>query len=271
MHLALSLTLLHSRCVYYPARDAPSSAEAFHRYRAVALFNEALSRPIKPEDRDALWCMAALLGTTSFATGDAHTPQQTWPLASSSSSDLSWLKISSGKKEVFKLTDPTRPDSIFRDLSRVTSFLVEPSTIINTEKNAIPPGFLELFQIDSTSTLENNPYHVPASIISQLMPMICTQSTVLQFLAFCTNLRPEFVELAEQKDPRALLLVGFWFGMICSYKSWWIWHRAYLITQSICLYLRGYHSDDALLQKLVEIPWSMVQRAAPMSENQQLA
>jgi len=116
MHALLTLTLMHDRYLLSALNAKKSTTEAFHRYQGVALFNSKLSGPIQPSERDALWAAAALLGVITFCHIEAKTPEEVWPLKPSSSLDLNWVKMSDGKKEVWKITQPLRADSIFQPL-----------------------------------------------------------------------------------------------------------------------------------------------------------
>ncbi len=81
-----------------------STTEAYHWYQATSTFNKQLSRPPQVEEQAALLTTAALLGTIAFCHIEARTSEEAWPLKPPSSSDLDWLRMSDGKKEVWKLT-----------------------------------------------------------------------------------------------------------------------------------------------------------------------
>ncbi|KAL9116260.1 MAG: hypothetical protein Q9227_000631 [Pyrenula ochraceoflavens] len=244
----LTLTLIHDRYLSAnPTKQTP--AEAFHWYRGTELFRSTLSRPIPPSIRDALWATAALLGAIAFANLDATTPSEVWPLRPSSPADLDWLRMSDGKKAVFQLADPHRPDSLFhstfsehRDAELSTTIS---SHVLSSLSSTCPPEFLTLYDLhlNNTSTpgppptKVRNPYHATATALLNLLPLPCNQSTILKFLHFITYVDPPFKSLLERKDPKALLLLAYWYAKICQYQQWWIWRRACLECQAICIYL----------------------------------
>lgn len=90
MHIVLALTLMHDRYLSGFADSPQSVAEAYHYYEGTKLFHHALLKPIKPSERDALWASAALLGVLQFASIDAKTYEEAWPLKPPSESDLDW-------------------------------------------------------------------------------------------------------------------------------------------------------------------------------------
>jgi hypothetical protein len=57
----------------------------------------------------------------------------------------------------------------------------------------------------------------------------------------------------DDKDPKALLLVVYWYAKL--YRGqWWLRHRGLIEGQAICMYLDKYHGDDAKLQRMLEWP-----------------
>ena len=117
MHMLLSITLMHDAHLENPLAAAPatrSSREALkHWNTASKLFNGILSCPIPPSYRDAIWATGVFLGATSFWSLGSTNPREVWPLKASESDDLSWLRIGEGKKHLWRLAQPKRPDSIF--------------------------------------------------------------------------------------------------------------------------------------------------------------
>jgi hypothetical protein len=113
MHVVLTLTLMHDHYLSVSPNPKQSPAEACHWYRGAGLFNSKLSKLILPLERDAVWGAAALLGVIAFSYIDTTTPEETRPLKPPSSLDLDWLRMSDGKKAIWKTSDPLRPDGIF--------------------------------------------------------------------------------------------------------------------------------------------------------------
>lgn len=248
---------MHDRYLHDGNVIEQSTAEAYHWYKGTALFNQVLRGPVKPEEKDTLWATVALLGAIAFACVDARTPEQAWPLRPATGTDLEWLRMSDGKKSVMKIADPYRPDSAFAEVAPLhrKDFASMSSTDYKIE--ALPDGFVKLFDLGPSSTRQNNPYHSPAAVLSQLLEIECTQQTILKYLAFISFVEPEYKILLERKDPRALLLLSYWFAKICPYNQWWMQRRALLECQSICIFLRRYHWYDIEIQRLLHYPRMM--------------
>jgi hypothetical protein len=136
--------------------------------------------------------------------------------------------MSDGKKEVWKITQSLRADSIFQPLAppKYMNFLEPSSTGSGLE--TLPSEFIKLYGLDATSTPNNNPYYAAASSLAQSLNVDCIQSTILNFLCFISYMRLDYKGLLERKDPRALLLLACWYAKVCQYRHWWIWQRAAL-------------------------------------------
>jgi len=197
-----------------------SNAIAFHWSRGASLLNRTLSTTIPPSSRDALWLCAGFLGALAFSSIEATTPEEAWPLKPSSPTDLEWLKLSEGKKEIWKIADPMRPDSLFHSMT---------------------PHFIPLassaFSISDLQCL-------PLTFLAQTATLNCTPKTIGTFLSFFGRMHPDFKQLLLQKDPCALVLLAHWFAKMCKLEQWWIHRRAHLECEAICRYLTRHHGDD---------------------------
>jgi|ERR1700722_3788389 hypothetical protein len=257
MYMVLTLALMHDRYLSASPNTKQSTAEAFYWYKGTALFNSRLSKPIQPSERDALWITAVLLGAIAFACIEAKMPEEAWPLRPPSSLDLDWLRMCDGKKEVWKIADPLRAGSAFQPLApeHQKDFLPTYSTVAELE--TLPSELINLNGLDATSTTNNNPYHAATSILAPLMNIECNHSTILKFLSFIRYMHPDYRRLLERKDPRALLLLAYWYAKVSQYQQWWIWQRVVLECQATCIYLERYHGDDTTIQNLLQFPRMM--------------
>ncbi|KAK9328257.1 hypothetical protein V1520DRAFT_346561 [Lipomyces starkeyi] len=254
MHGVQTITAIHDRYLSAsPARQ--TRTEVYHFCRVASLFNQKLSTPLQPSDSDALCATAALLGVIAFSCFEASTPEEAWPLKTPAHSDLQWLKMLEGKNTVWKVADPLRLDSsFFRTLDHDLSFPASTSSGVEN----IPSAFIQVYDLENTSTAENNPYHAAVHTLAPLLHIECVQSTIPRFLSFAWCMRPAFKMLLEQKDSRALVLLAYWYAKVC-HSQWWIARRALLECQAICLYLERHHAGDTAIQELVQFPKMQMQ------------
>ncbi|KAF2477691.1 uncharacterized protein BDR25DRAFT_275020 [Lindgomyces ingoldianus] len=254
MHIVLSLTLMH---------DAHLSSDAIMsmRFKTMSLkhwntgnvlFQRILSRPIEPSSRDALWATAALTGALVFSYVENTDMEQSWPLKSPDPHDLDWLKLSDGKKAIWHLTDPLRPDSMFKILVQEHEHLHVPGWVEENDLSLLPKETRRLFNITPSSTVQNNPYHLPALILSRLQDMNPTHDNILNFLYFMGHMSPEFRTLLETKDPRALLLLAWWFKRLETGELWWLKGRASVEGMAIQVWLQRWYGGEQGLTEMFE-------------------
>ncbi|KAL6693110.1 hypothetical protein J3F84DRAFT_84997 [Trichoderma pleuroticola] len=259
-HFFLALALLHdAHLSQSPLPQSHHASLAFHWYHGSAILSHFLSLPspettLSSSHRDALWICASTLGAASFASIRTQDPSAAWPLADPNPAvDLDWLKMGHGKRAVWTITDPNRPDSVFHNLLHQTPMQnpIDPSVIT---PDSLPPLFYSLFDLSATSSPETNPYHGACAIISALAKDPVNDDTVILFLSFITQIDPSYRGLIEKKDPRALLLLLYWHTMVVPEDRWWLRRRCIVEGKAILMYLERYFADDGDIMELLQVP-----------------
>ncbi|KAJ5547107.1 hypothetical protein N7494_004692 [Penicillium frequentans] len=269
MHVITTLTLMHDRHLsmtdnlqYCPHLVL---AENYHWHRATLLFNDRLStlRQFHGEEtaasRVALLSTAAILWTISFCHIEARTSQEAWPLNSTSSSDLNWLRMNSGKEQIWKVTQSYRPDPVSKTLAsmRTHEMLTAPYNNNNTVLNNIPPAFIRLFNLanyDSPQDDSIDPHYTVGVQVAQVAFVDCPiYVTILSFVSFVSGISSEVKGLLEEKDPRMLLALALWYAKLYQVGIWWMSRRLLLEGQAIRIYLKRFFSHDADIQAVLEI------------------
>ncbi|KAL2019042.1 hypothetical protein VTK56DRAFT_10146 [Thermocarpiscus australiensis] len=256
MHAVIALAHLHNMSNAENVDDKAAGALVFHFVNAISLFNAKLSQPaMDPQDRDPVWAAAAMLGVVSFGDTRARSPEEAWPLAASSPLDLTWIKMCTGKSAVRQLADPQRPDSIFSAIDSVLSQVVRPAARVGDEVlRHLPPRLAQLCRLDASSNLETNPYHAPATVLAQVMPLQYARETMPRFLSFLGSFDQRFIGLLREKDSCALLVLAYWYAKVWSAEQWWIYRRARCEGPAICALLEMRFAGDAGLLQLLEFP-----------------
>jgi hypothetical protein len=248
MHMILGMTALHTRILERIPLSNKTPAEAYHWFKAVALFNEKLDKGICPNDRDALWAIAILLGASMFTSCEAVSHEDAWPLKPPSSTDLSWLRITDGKKAIWKIADPLRSDSVFAGLAvHWRRDYLSCSTSSKSIIQSLPAGLLRLYELHT----KPHSYYTTLCALAPLLNIDCNRTTILKYLSFISHFEPEFRELLFNKDAFAILILAHWYAKVCRYE-WWIAQRAMLECISICIYLERNYPSDAVLQESVQ-------------------
>lgn len=238
MHAVLSLGAVYER---YLTTHRRSLRETHHFSECTSLFNRRLSLPVPPQDRDALWGTAATLAILSFSSLDATTPDESWPLRAPDSSDLEWMRIGDGKKAVWQITDPLRPDSLFSSMA--TTFAEMYSPLPEVGIDGVDVALARVCGLDECSTAQSSPFFTVVHSVSKLYSLPDEQLTNGRAFSFGTHMQPAFKTLLEGKDPVALLILYLWYRR-ARIAVWWVELRARVECPAICLYLRRYHADS---------------------------
>ncbi|KAJ5097228.1 hypothetical protein N7456_007949 [Penicillium angulare] len=252
MHIILAITATHDRYLSVTLNNSKRSlSEAYHSARGATLLVEKLSNPIMYEDRDAIWASAAMLGIASMTSVDASDPAEAWPMKKFNPSDLDWLNMAVGKEAIWRATNPLRPDSIFHGMADDFRALMHRPPLRALEE--IPKDFVHLLSLDGPVPLDKNPYYTAISVLAGLWRDSCTRDSMPTYMGFLNYMDPSFRSLLLLKDPRALLIFGYWYACMQG-SQWWVHNRAQLECQAICLYLEKYHASDIDIQRMLVYP-----------------
>ncbi|KAJ4303579.1 hypothetical protein N0V90_002478 [Kalmusia sp. IMI 367209] len=258
MHMVLSLTLMHDAHLAASPNDDLSTkcekASLMHWSTATKLFNNMLSRPIPPSYKDAIWATGALLGTASMAYIESSKPENAWPLKPPDPNDLDWLKLSEGKRAVWKIAEPDRPESMFYQMGKQMNHMQRPDWVVNPDFDSLPPHLARLFDITPTSTVEENIYYLPLLCVRRTQELTLTQDLVIPFILFLLYMTPDFRALLELKDPRAMLLLLWWFRKVATGHNdiWWMARRARVEGKAIEIWLDRWYGGEEGLMKMFE-------------------
>ncbi|UKZ78842.1 hypothetical protein TrVFT333_006588 [Trichoderma virens FT-333] len=259
-HYFLALSLLHD--IHLSPTPLPSSHDAslaFHWYQGTAILSHFLSLPspsttLSSSHRDALWICASTLGAASFASIRTQDPSAAWPLADPNpATDLDWLKMGHGKRAVWAITDPNRPESVFHRLLEHTP-MQHPFDTSIIAPDSLPRLFYKVFNLSGTSSPETNPYHGACAILSTLWNQPINDHNVILFLSFITQIDPCYRSLIEEKDTRALLLLLYWHSIVVPQDRWWLRRRCIVEAKAIIMYLERYCADDSHILELLQVP-----------------
>jgi len=256
----LTVTLVHDKHLISTKDANLENAISYHWAEGASLLNQRLCHGFAPSERDALWACAGMLACLGFASYSARVPAEAWPLKFEEAGDLDWLKMCQGKKEIWKLADPTRSDSLFSPstanfgrMSYVPPLLVRHAT--DTRDDTDMHRLAQFCKIDTPTQHDDTKgadiYYGALAVLTTLRPVRCDASTMMQFLSFFGCMHPSFGRLLQAKDPAAMLLLAFWYAKVSHYKQWWLWRRANGECQSICMFLSWHHANDERVGRLV--------------------
>ncbi|KAE8140521.1 hypothetical protein BDV38DRAFT_269085 [Aspergillus pseudotamarii] len=223
MHVILAIAAMHNRLRDTPAPRGPSTFESYHVSQCAALLGRKLSQPLQAEDRDPLWMTSTLLGVMSTSSIPSLIPQEVWPLKPSNTSDLEWLRMAEGKMAVWRIADPLRPNSLFRDMAEEYAQMYDgPLRIGNGQ---VPPALARLCCITPSSSPDTNPYFTAVHTLATVLKLHAGQLSRAHILSFTSRMERPFKSLLHVRDPVALLLLSLWY-VKAGDVIWWLQLRA---------------------------------------------
>ncbi len=176
-----------------------------------------------------------------------------------------------GKKEIWKLSQPLKEDLVYQVLAPSHTNSLLPTLPTETIFKGLGPELISFCNLDTASTSNNCPYYTVASGLAQALIIEGPQITIiLSFLSFISNIQPSFKELLKAKEPRALLLLAYWFAVICKIDIWWLSRRAIREGQATCLYLETELGYDINIQTLLRFPKTTFSSLASQIGRQEL-
>jgi len=247
LHVVLTCTAMHDRYLGGQSHSKRTEYECYHWALSAQLFNHEISRNSRSYDKDAIWMTATLNNWMVLFAVETKNPNDVWPL-SPAISNIPWYPIQKGLRSIWQLAGPNRTNSLFftaasnnRDERCLGLPPPEPGI------DGIPMDLVELCGLDESSNSENNPYHTAVRTLSTLIKNPSPRPDSLKFLGFVNTIDDGFEAMLRERDPRALLLMSIWYGLVPK-SLWWISLRAELERRAICIYLDRYHANDLAIQ-----------------------
>ena len=250
MHAVMTVTAMHKR--YLHSQDpSPTSEELYHWQHTTYLFNQKISRPLTLDEADAIFATATNLNGISFASIHTTDPYQSWPLQEDPDR-LQWLRIQQGIKLMIVFAQPWRPTSAFACLANEADDSMSTFTDTRSGCAGIPKPFADLCSLSASATAENNPYHASLRMLTPLFAIHCSTENIMRHLNFIGFMQADFIVLLQEKDHISLLILAYWYALVCRCDQWWIARRALVECTAICIYLER-HADTKIL-KLLHFP-----------------
>lgn len=249
MHSLIATSLSHLRYLQPVKHNATRISEAYHWQQAIKLFQKEINSPVKPENMDSVLSTCMLLTVLSY-TSDSHGPSASWVF--SAHPRTSWLFVQGGLQPLVGHYRPSIANSIWMPVLQDANDFCGSEKIQMPGRDNIPEAFAHLCDIDDASDNENNPYHRPLRALSALLQLEFTSRNFAKFIYFLKMLSGSYGRLLEEKDPRALLILSYWFAMLCKIDQWWIQDRVRLECKAVCMYLEN--NDDPRIINLLRFP-----------------
>ena len=225
-------------------------AEAYHWQQAIDLYSKEIRAGVGIHNMDALFSTFMLIGVLSFSV-DEYNPGNSW-VFSDAPDGLNWLMLQGGLRYLIEQTNPWLYRSIWFDSFKQS---YDENVDFHDERPGrvdLHPELADLCEIDDTTTVDSNPYHWPLRMLSNMLHLEQSPKNFPKFVPFMGRLLPDYLELLQEKDPRALLIFSWWLALMCSVKNWWLETRIHSECVAICMSLEPIATP--LILKLLEFP-----------------
>lgn len=119
----------------------------------------------------------------------------------------------------------------------------------------LPAAFVELCELDDDSDADNSPYHTMVRLLAPLLHLRPEGHNITKLISYNGRTWHHSKPLLFRRDPRALLLISYWFAMMRQTDQWWIATRA----QTECLAIVNYlcQLGDPKITALLPFPASL--------------
>ena len=208
------------------------------------------------ESCDSILLTSMLLNLMSFAYIESRDPQDSW-VFSTAPDRLDWLNIQLGLIPLLVNSRPFRENSILQPIfassddgtgTFADAWNVQPSEDFLAK---IHPDFADLCKLSTLEYPPSSPYYLPLRLLSPMITLPRTLDNLFIFCNFVGSIRDDFLGLLRQNDERALLIFGYWLGLMCGIEKWWCEDRVRRDCRAICMYLDEKGGDGVKAM----IPW----------------
>ncbi|KAL2815219.1 hypothetical protein BDW59DRAFT_16797 [Aspergillus cavernicola] len=253
MYTILGCGILHMNRIC-PGSESRELAEAYFWQQALGLYSRALQCNVDDKNVNGLISACMLMGITSIIPPKFEI-QDSW-VFSGRHSDLNWLAIQGGLNAILKVAAKYVPGSIwgtpFGQNNKFETKLFQYE--IKQGREGLHPALADLCGIDEFTSAETSPYYFPLKVLSPYLELEANAQNAAHCTTWMGRLDAQFVNLCRQRDPRALVLLAYWMGLMCTLSKWqpWVEGRVRQECIAVCIYLES--MEDPVILPFLEFP-----------------
>lgn len=230
MHMTLAVSCAHLKRLVPLDRNAGlhqryALAEALHWQEGLQLYRKAITG--SEHDFDGTITATFLSIIFTFALDD-DIPQDSFVVDAPEKlmHAVNPLAATGGFRVLRDVLGDRMMDSIWRTVLRDSD---DENGTFSTDSPGIaglPAAFVDLCELGESSTSINNKYHTIVRLLTPLLRLELRIHNFTKLISFSGRTWPHFKPLLFRKDPRALLLISYWFALMRQVDQWWIATRA---------------------------------------------
>jgi hypothetical protein len=259
LNAVLAFSATHLKMLY-PQEQKYQDAATLHYAHALSGYSSQLDKA-SSKTADHLFGTCFLMNMLSFLNASL---QFTGKKPGADAGNLSWVKVMGGMdvlSNIANLEDCKKRTvwaSAFREFSDYESWQQQVFDSLHSKQTSfIPPDCMHHLNVFFTSnrmgeTLHNSPYEYPLQGLNLLASGEGYPGLIPSFIMFVGKLPQSFVQLVEELDEQALLILCYWCALFADINQWWITEPAVKQCRSICMYLN--HALDPDMRNLLAFP-----------------
>ncbi|EME84032.1 uncharacterized protein MYCFIDRAFT_195202 [Pseudocercospora fijiensis CIRAD86] len=159
-----------------------------------------------------------------FASWDDSPPEKSW-VFSNDPQRLSWFTVQQGQSAILAQVRPNHCRSGF-----LSNFTVQAKDLHGRDRR-LPQGLFDICEVTDPRGprgVHANPYHDIVHALALIVPLEPGINSLMKYMHFCARVHARFVALVERNEPRALLILAYWFALLCNVGDvWWCQQRAW--------------------------------------------
>ncbi|KAL4922140.1 hypothetical protein BDW62DRAFT_172996 [Aspergillus aurantiobrunneus] len=233
--------ILHMNRMCENSNESRNLAEAFFWQRALSLYSRELHKPVDEKNVNGLISACMLMGITSLIPPKFEI-QDSW-VFTGRPSDLNWLAVQGGLAYILKIAGKYVPGSIwgvpfhysYRQECKLFKYEIKRG------REGLHSGLADLCEIDDETTAESSPYWYQIKLLSPYLELEANEQNAALCATWMGRIDPQFVNLCRERDPRALVILVYWMGLMCSLSQWQQWVEGRLRQEciAVCIYLES--------------------------------
>ncbi|KAI5362348.1 Putative zn(2)-C6 fungal-type DNA-binding domain, fungal transcription factor [Septoria linicola] len=246
-HTYLLHGILSIACLHLDHHQVPGFriAKLSHFQEALSTFQDAINKPIVKDNADPILLAGMMINMQYFCYVDSVDPLDSW-VFSGSPSRLDWLSMQMGLTPLVHSTTPYHSESLLRPVWHYAAYIRDGS-------RGLPPDMLRLCGIHKgAKNLQRNPYWHALQSLAPLMLVERETKNLIKYLSCLSGFNKKFFARAQVNDHIALLILAYWFGLMCYVDFWWYRRRVLRDTTALCMYLEA-HGDERI-RALLDFP-----------------
>ncbi|CAK1364670.1 unnamed protein product [Cercospora beticola] len=208
-------------------------------------FQNAINKPITQNEADPILLTSMMINMQYFCYIDSTDPKDSW-VFSGSPSRLDWLSMQMALTPLVHSTSKFAGESMLRPVWAYAAYERDAS-------RGLPAEMLRLCGVhERPRNLHRNPYWHALQSLAPLMLEKGSTDKLIKYLSCLCGFNKRFLARAQVNDHAALLILAYWFGLMCYVDFWWCKRRVRRDTTALCMYLEA-HGDDRV-RSLLDFP-----------------